>query len=156
MVSIGRRFGMFAVRVPAEPLSVLRRIEPSTPRAPALAPAPLAWLLGRRLRAAGLVVPDRVFGLRWSGAMTGTRLTGLIRHLPEGLTEVYLHPAMGAYPGSAPGYRYREEWAALTSPEVLRECRRAAVTLGGFADLGGSLPPRSAVESTLRCEEPVP
>ena len=44
------------------------------------------------------------------------RLAGLIEHLPEGLSEIYLHPATGPYPGSAPGYRYAEELAALTDP----------------------------------------
>ncbi len=140
IASIGRRFGMRAVRVPREPLSVLRRIEPRTPRAPALVTAPFAWLLERRLRAAGLATCDRVFGLHWSGGMTRPRLAGLIAHLPEGLTEVYLHPATGAYPGSAPGYRYREELDALLAPELLRACREGAVRRGGFADFADSAP----------------
>src|SRR2546421_8372589 len=42
--------------------------------APALLTAPCALLLRRRLRAAGLLTPDRVFGLRWSGRMTRERL----------------------------------------------------------------------------------
>lgn len=138
MASIGRRFGLRAVRVPAEPLSVLRKIEPSTARGPALVTAPFAWLLRRRFRAAGLATSDRVFGLQWSGAMTQARLTGLLRHLPQGLTEIYLHPATGAYAGSAPGYRYREELEALTSPEIGRLCRTGAFRLGGFTDFEGS------------------
>jgi hopanoid biosynthesis associated protein HpnK len=134
LAAIGRRFGLHAVRVPQEPLSVLRKIEPRTPRTPGLVTAPFASLLRRRFRAAGLVSPDRVFGLHWSGRMTSRRLTGLIAHLPEGLTEVYLHPATGSYPGSAPGYRYREELEALTSSQVLSACHDGAVRLGGFAD----------------------
>jgi hypothetical protein len=88
--------------------------------------------------------------------MTRTRLAGLIRHLPEGLTEVYLHPATGAYVGSAPGYRYREELEALICPDVLRECRSVAVRLGGFADLAGSLAPQGDTATALRFREPVP
>lgn len=138
MASIGRGFGVRAVRVPSEPLSVLRKIEPSTARGPALVTAPFAWLLRRRFRAAGLAISDRVFGLQWSGAMIQARLAGLLRHLPQGLTEIYLHPATGAYAGSAPGYRYREELEALTSPEIVRLCRTGAVRLGGFTDFEGS------------------
>ncbi|MGD0503256.1 MAG: hopanoid biosynthesis-associated protein HpnK [Steroidobacteraceae bacterium] len=138
MASIGSRFGVRAVRVPEEPLSVLREIEPSTARAPALITAPFAWLLKRQLRAAGLAYPDRVFGLHWSGAMTRPRLAGLLRHLPEGLTEVYLHPATGAYAGSAPGYRYRDEMDALTSADIVHAVRSGSVGLGGFADFAGS------------------
>jgi hopanoid biosynthesis associated protein HpnK len=157
MASIGRRFGVRAVRVPEEPLSVLRKIEPSTRRAPALAPAPFAWLLKRRLRAAGLASSDRVFGLHWSGGMNRSRLAGIIRHLPEGITEVYLHPATGPYPGSAPGYRYREELEALTSPDIVRECRDGTVRLGGFADLCGPL--TSSLDASpplMRRREPAP
>ena len=134
IASIGRRFGLRAVRVPLEPAGVLRRIEPSTPRLPALAIAPWALLLRRRLRAAGLFTCDRVFGLQWSGAMTRARLCGLIANLPQGSSEIYLHPATAPYPGCAPGYRYREELEALTAPEVAAACRERALELGGFAD----------------------
>lgn len=134
MASIGGRFGARSVRVPGEPLPVLRKIDPSIPRSASEVTAPFARLLKRRLRAAGIATPDRVFGLRWSGAMTRKRLGGLVEHLPDGLSEIYLHPATGAYAGSAPGYRYREELEALLSPEIGGACRNGAVRLGGFAD----------------------
>jgi hypothetical protein len=66
--------------------------------------------------------------------MTKERLHGLMRHLPEGLSEIYLHPATGAYAGSAPGYRYREELAALVAPETVAAARDLSLRLGGFAD----------------------
>jgi hopanoid biosynthesis associated protein HpnK len=134
IVSIGRRFGLHAARVPLEPAAILRKIEPSTPRMPALAIAPWALLLRRRFRAAGFFTCDRVFGLQWSGSMTRGRLCGLIAHLPSGTSEFYLHPATAPYPGCAPGYRYREELEALTAPEVAAACRERAVELGGFGD----------------------
>jgi chitin disaccharide deacetylase len=134
IASVGRRYGLRAVRVPLEPAAVLRKIEPGTPRMAALALAPWALLLRRRFRAAGLLTSDRVFGLQWSGGMTRDRLCGLIAHLPRGLSEIYLHPATAAYPGSARGYRYREELEALTAPEVAAACRERALQLGGFAD----------------------
>jgi hopanoid biosynthesis associated protein HpnK len=137
MTSIGARLGLRAVRVPDEPLSVLRAIEPSTPGTGSLLIAPFARLLRRRLRAAGLAAADRVFGLHWSGRMTQARLGALVSHLPEGLTEIYLHPATGAYPGSAPGYGYREELQALLAPEIARACREGAMNLGGFSDFCG-------------------
>jgi hypothetical protein len=78
--------------------------------------------------------------------MSRERLVGLIRHLPHGSSEIYLHPATGPYPGSARGYRYREELEALTAAEVIAACREAAVHLGGFTDLaaGGSRPAEAA------------
>jgi hypothetical protein len=82
-----------------------------------------------------VLAPDQAFGLRWSGAMTTPRLAGLIRALPPGLSEIYLHPATrGGYPGSAPGYLYAEELAALISAESRQALAAAGVVRGGFAD----------------------
>ncbi len=134
IAAIGGRFGLRAARVPLEPLAVLRRIEPRTPWAPAPLTIPFALLLRRRFRAAGLLSADRVFGLRWSGRMTAQRLAGLIRCLPDGLSEIYLHPATGHYAGAEPGYRYREEFLALMAPDVVDATRDTSLRLGGFGD----------------------
>ena len=99
----------------------------------AIVMAPWSILLRRRLRADHLAVPDRVFGLRWSGAMSKPRLLGLMRHLPKkGVSEIYLHPATGPYLGSVATYRYAEELAALTDPEVVAAARDSNIRLGGF------------------------
>ncbi|MGZ5936665.1 MAG: hopanoid biosynthesis-associated protein HpnK, partial [Rhizomicrobium sp.] len=66
--------------------------------------------------------------------MTPARVLGLIENLPDGLTEIYLHPATGPYRGSAPGYRYAEELSALVAPRIVAASRNSAVTRGGFAD----------------------
>jgi chitin disaccharide deacetylase len=134
MAAIGARFGLRAARIPLEPQRVLRGIEPRTPWAPALLTAPFGLLLRRRFRAAGLLAPDRIFGLRWSGGMTRDRLAGLIRNLPDGLSEIYLHPATGRFAGAASDYRYREEFEALMAPDIVAACRDTSLRLGGFAD----------------------
>src|SRR5437879_1747583 len=134
ITAIGARFGLRAARVPLESVQVLRKIEPRTPWTPALLTAPFALLLRRRFRAAGLLAPDRVFGLQWSGRMTRKRLAGLIRNLPHGLSEIYLHPATGPFAGAAADYHYREELEALRAPEVIAACRDASLRLGGFGD----------------------
>jgi chitin disaccharide deacetylase len=134
MVTIGRSFGLQAVRLPSEPAWLLRKVEPRVSRASAALTLPFAWLLRRRLRAAGLRTPDRVLGLRWSGQMTRNRLLALIRNLPHGLTEIYLHPASGRFAGAAPGYHYREEFEALIDPEAIAACRDPSLQLGGFGD----------------------
>ena len=146
IAQIGPRFGLRAVRLPLEPAAVLRKVAPSSFSPLAALTLPFALVLRRRLAAAGLSAPDRVFGLRWSGQMTRERLAGLIRHLPGGLSEIYLHPATSAYPGSAPGYRYREELEALMAPEVIAAARDSSVRLGGFADFvpGGTAATRPA------------
>jgi hopanoid biosynthesis associated protein HpnK len=135
IASIGPRFGLRAVRVPLEPAGTLRRVERLMLDPSAALTVPFATRLRRRLAAAGLLTPDFVFGLRWSGQMTRARLAALIQHLPEGVSEIYLHPATGPYRGAAPGYRYREELDALMAPEVAAACRDASLSPGSFSDL---------------------
>lgn len=134
ILAAGRRHGMKAVRAPVEPRALLRAIEPDAP--PRRDPAgPWARLMQRRLRRAGLVVPDQVFGLAWTGAMNARRLSAIIAALPEGLSEIYLHPATcNDWPGHAPGYAYREELAALTDPVVVDVAEATAKRLR-FADV---------------------
>jgi hopanoid biosynthesis associated protein HpnK len=135
IVRIGPRFGMKAMRTPAEPRAVLAAIDPDATPPPAYLTAPWAWLGKARLRRAGIATPDQVLGLYWSGAMSAGRLAGLICRLPEGLTEIYLHPATAAsYDGSAPGYRYVDEFEALIDPAVMAAARAEGLVLGGFGD----------------------
>jgi hopanoid biosynthesis associated protein HpnK len=134
ILTIGRRYGMKAVRAPIEPRRLLRTIDGSrmVPR------IETAWarLVRRRMRAAKMSVPDQVLGLAWSGSMTTHRLLGVLEHLPAGLTEIYSHPATTPYPGSAPGYDYCGELAALTDPLARGLIARNSVILGRFADFG--------------------
>ena len=140
ILSIGRRHGLKALRAPIEPQAVLAQVEPNGRRGDAWITASSIlghWAaLGRgRARRTGVAAPDQVFGLAWSGAMTAERLCGVMRHLPDGLSEIYLHPAKSAgYPGSAPGYRYVEEFEALVDPDVAAAAHAPGVTLGGFSD----------------------
>jgi hopanoid biosynthesis associated protein HpnK len=140
ILKFGRRYGLKAARVPIEPRPVLHAAEPGARVPPAFVTAPWAALLAARFRRAGILTPDAVFGLAWSGAMTKARLLGLIAALPEGLSEIYLHPATrGGFAGSAPGYRYADELAALTDDEVRAATEGRGIELGGFADFLGSL-----------------
>ena len=116
ILAIGADYGMRALRVPVEPLSILRRIEP-TPRPPvAILTAPWAASMRARVRSAGIVSADRVFGFTWSGRMTDARIAGLIHNLHSGCTEIYTHPATsGNFDGAAPDYAYADELSALLS-----------------------------------------
>lgn len=135
LIAVGKRFGLRAVRVPAEPHRLLAQIDGST-AAGAAGLRPWTALLRRRVRRAGLYAADRVFGLAWSGSMTAERVTALIRRLPDGTSELYAHPAMSdGFAGAVPGYRHAAEFAALTSPEVAAAVRESGARLAAFSDL---------------------
>lgn len=139
ILELAKEFGVKAVRAPFEPEAILGVVEAAPRRFSAFALAARAHRA--RLKRAGIAAPDQVFGLAWSGAMTTARLAGLIANLPEGVTEIYAHPATSAsFDGAAPGYRYQEELAALTSPDL--RCRIAAMGIasGGFSDALNSHP----------------
>lgn len=132
ILTIGRRHGMAAIRAPIEPKGILREID-GTDAVPGIETR-WAKLVRRRMRRAGMAVPDQVFGLSWSGAMTAPRIRGLIERLPDGLTEIYAHPATGPYAGSAPGYDYAGELEALTDGLAKTLITRERIALGRFAD----------------------
>lgn len=107
-------------RLPTEDAALVRAADPTSPRLHDWALRPWCRLLRRRGAARGLKAPARVLGFAWSGAFTAARLRAVLPLLPEGVTELYFHPATrGGFPGAAAGYRYTEELAALTDAHVL-------------------------------------
>lgn len=136
ILAIGPRYGMRALRVPREPAKLLNRIETWPARRRDWLTAPWIAHLNRRVRRRSLRTADQVFGLAWSGAMSESRVAGILRHLPEGVTEIYSHPAISsAFADSTHGYRYADELAALVAPEVAALARASGASLGGFSDL---------------------
>jgi hopanoid biosynthesis associated protein HpnK len=136
ILKIGPRYGMRGLRVPWEDASVLRAAQPmENKKANAVDTFCAAWL-HRRIRNSGLVVADTVFGTAWTGSMTAARLRSLIACLPDGLMEIYLHPATrdGGFEGAAAGHLYREELAALTDPAVIAAAHDPQIRLGGYSD----------------------
>jgi hopanoid biosynthesis associated protein HpnK len=116
--------GLPPVRIP---------VEPFRPSYAAIGDRPLkrlsSWLfyfaltrsMRRKLAAAGLPLNDQVFGVNDSGTMIEGRLLRYLDHLPDGVTEVYCHPATRRWHGidNLPAdYQAIEEFAALTSPVV--------------------------------------
>jgi hopanoid biosynthesis associated protein HpnK len=121
VIEVGRHFGMRALRVPREPGHVM---------------APGCAVLAAQARRAGLVTPDAVLGLRWTGQMTRDRVRAAIAGAPAGFVEIYSHPATAdGFPGHARGYRYREELAALIDPEVIDALKRSRRRTGGYSDV---------------------
>lgn len=137
LIETGRAHGLRALRIPAEPPRVLRASgQGAGPGGAAL----YRWstLLRRQARRAGLRVNDHAFGIAWSGGMDAARLAWLARHLPEGLSEIYLHPATHqdeAMAALMPGYRHAAEFAALLDPAVRGSFAAAGVKLVTWRDI---------------------
>jgi hopanoid biosynthesis associated protein HpnK len=140
IIAIGRDYGMKAVRVPSEPVAVLRRAFPDERyRTPPYHP----WvaMLRRRLERAGVRANDHVFGLAWSGGMVEDRILKLIPHLPDGVSEIYCHPAAERTPSllaAMPCYRHREELAALLSPLLRSRIAEFGIRLVSYSDLSAT------------------
>lgn len=129
VMTIGPEFGLRAIRLPREA---------------SLSPWLRPWLglLQARLHASGIGHNDYMLGLRHSGCFDEAAMLAALEHLPaHGLGEIYLHPALhSTIPGGAPGYRHRDELAALLSPRVRHaheRLRARGFRFGGFADLAG-------------------
>jgi hopanoid biosynthesis associated protein HpnK len=134
MLRLAKKHGARGARVPLEPREILVQVERTRVNATIALTTAFARRLRHQFARQGIATPDQVFGLAWSGAMRAERLAGLLSHLPDGLSEIYLHPATGAYPGSAPGYEYAMELAALTDPHMAALIRAHDIRLGGFGD----------------------
>jgi hopanoid biosynthesis associated protein HpnK len=142
IVAIGRGYGLKAVRVPAEPFAALRGAGEQRSLGAALAQIGLGiWVrvLRLRLRRAGMAVNDHLFGLAWTGGMTEARLLRLLPVLPDGVSEIYFHPASqrsSALVRAMPDYRHVDELAALVSRGVKERIAAAGMELISYDDLG--------------------
>ena len=136
LIEAGRAHGVRALRVPAEPARVMTALGVGQgPGARAL----LAWtrLLRAQANRAGLVTNDHVFGLAWSGGMTEDRLLQLIPRLPQGLSEIYFHPAAGRdalLDRLMPDYDHEGEMACLLSPALGRAVEAAGIQRTTYAE----------------------
>ncbi|TKC86785.1 ChbG/HpnK family deacetylase [Trinickia terrae] len=130
ILSIGRDYGLAAVRLPAE------ANEPWWLK-------PWIALVRSRLERAGIAHNDYVVGIANTGGMDEAVLLDAIARLPRGVGEIYCHPAEA---GDAPltasmhAYRHADELDALLSPRVAAALAAAGVgpaARGGFADVFG-------------------
>lgn len=139
IIRIGKRFGMTAMRVPMEPAAVIARAEPT--RKSNLGETVLgAWtqVLRGQIRRAGLHANDQMFGLAWTGQMTEARLMSLLPHLPDGVSEIYFHPATArpdTLTRTMPTYVHDQEFRALVSPAARAYIAQAGIRLISYADL---------------------
>jgi len=121
LIEIGREFGLHSVRIPAEPPATLARLGTR----PGFGDRALyAWtrLLRHQAEAAGMITNDHCFGLAWSGHMTHDRVCRLLAQLPDGVSEIYFHPATqrdSKLTQLMPQYEHEAEFATLLDRALL-------------------------------------
>ena len=70
--------------------------------------------------------------------MVEERILKLIPRLPDGVSEIYFHPAIERTPAlvaAMPSYRHPEELATLLSPLVRRRIVESGIRLVDYSDL---------------------
>jgi chitin disaccharide deacetylase len=101
--------------------------------------APLAKGVQRSARTRGLATPDALWLPSPSGRLTGLHLVKGIPNLPEGVTEIVVHPGVEQktlernYPGW--GFKWQQELAALTATDVRDTLARHNVQLTRYSEL---------------------
>ena len=138
----GVPLGLKALRVPYEPFGFSRRVAGKSKGLARLGHAvfglPLTSVMRLQARAAGVAVNDTFFGKIDDGFITEELLLSLLAELPEGATELGLHPATATWGGEhCPPAHWQQagELAALTSTKVRAEIERRGIDLIRWADL---------------------
>ncbi len=125
ILEIGREYGMRAMRLPFEANASLW-LRPWIARVRA------------RLDRAGIVHNDYVVGIADSGRMHEGVWLAALADLPDGVGEIYCHPAVageGVLSHGMRAYRHEDELRALLSADVAEAIQKVGVRVGGFGDL---------------------
>jgi chitin disaccharide deacetylase len=88
----------------------------------------------RLMDARGLKSTDWLFGLHQSGHLSERYMLGVIDRLPEGVTEIYFHPALDIG-GTPPPAAAQQEVELLTSAAIRDALAARTVRLTTFAEL---------------------
>lgn len=141
LLELAPRYGIRAMRVSRESLAAALRYDRRHLARKCFEGAAfhaLAAYATPRLRAAGIVSSERVFGMHQTGHVDEAYLLHVIARLPPGVSEVYGHPATGqaaATAGFQDGYDHAAEVSGLTSPRVRAALDRGGVELTTYRDL---------------------
>jgi hopanoid biosynthesis associated protein HpnK len=92
--------------------------------------------MAAKARSRGLLVNERAFGVNDSGQMDAAKVNSFLDVLPDGLSEIYCHPATAHWDAPRPmppHYRIDEEYKALIAPENRRKVADLGIQLTTFA-----------------------
>ncbi len=154
ILKIGREYNLRAVRVPYEPFlyswlacgdSFFSCLWPR------IFLAPWVRLMKARLRRADVQSNDYVFGMNASGRMQEDYILRLLACLPEGVSEIYFHPATRGWGRDDPlleDYRPDEELSALISPVIRKRLNELGIKATTFGELVSARAVHQSVKSS--------
>jgi chitin disaccharide deacetylase len=125
ILDIGRDYGLRAIRVPFEPPGSLF-LKPWVER------------MKTQLTSANILFNDNVFGLRHTGQMDRDHVMPLLQSLPDGVSEMFFHPATERWAGLDPAasdFRFEDEYRALLDGDVQNAIRSSNIQLIAFRDI---------------------
>ena len=141
LLKVGREYGLRAVRYPYEPVLPSWRASGKDLGPKLLSRlflCPWLFLLKKQLRQARMRSNHFVFGMNDSGNMRLDLVIRFLRQLPDGVSEIYFHPASRRSPEldlAMANYHFREEFDALTSPVLEQFLRDSDIQRIAFSDL---------------------
>lgn len=141
IIAVGRDFGIASLRVPYEPLVPSWRANHTDfggRFGNSVVLAPMLAFMRARVRAAGLFCNDYVFGVTDSGHMTKDRVAAFLRELPDGVTEMYMHPATSRWPGMPSYSQCEDELAALVDPQIAQFVRTSEIVAATYSELAAA------------------
>ena len=144
LLSLAPRYGIRAMRVSRESLAAALRWDGRHALRKAFEGVVFHALARRaapRLHAAGIVSSERVFGMHQTGHVDERYLVHLVETLPDGVSEVYAHPATGQAAVMARhqrDYDHAGELAGLTSERVRATIEQAGVELTSYRELAAA------------------
>jgi len=141
LLKLAPEFGIRAIRVPREPPLLAWRATRT-----GLLERFATWLfqarrtarMARRFRRAGIYCNDRMLGLGDSGRMRAERVRGYLATLPDGISELYFHPAVSRWDGPdawPDAYDGPGEFAALVDPAARAMIAERGIAMTSFAGL---------------------
>lgn len=139
VLRLARNYGIRCLRIPAEPLCFLGGLPFCPGRlAGRTGLTILARIFQRQAVRAGFSVTRCFFGMLAGGRMNEEYLTTILHSLPEGDSEIMVHPGEDDEALAAEyswGYRWGGELQALCAESVLSEIRRRNIRLISYREL---------------------
>ena len=141
VVELAREYKIPCIRLPREPVQTTLAIARDHAGRKIVESVIFRTLSRRTRRMAsryGIKSTDWLFGLHQTGHVTEDYVLRLIDRLPDGLTEIYFHPAMDIG-GTPPDAAAQLETEILTSARVRQAIVARGIRLTTFAELAHSL-----------------